>query len=282
MTRKAIVFTSSRAERGFSNRVRRKSENFRKGIVFTLMSVIIALSMFSLLTNYRLFVSELTFAKPQDTGIPQTFAYIGAHVQEIADVDVRVTFNASHTFVNFTDRAPRDVPYNDSLKAYRDFLIDKMNLSYVFDFNASVPANESAFEIGGMNAQYNYSNFTKHNISVVQRNGQAAFVKRYEIFVVPMASGCTANAITTVTEAAGDLSVFISSMTQTLQTSVARNSTSRYLLTFAGGCPGTVNITLGNISSAPNGYNASLRIDPTEKVRINTSIIAKTGELPKT
>lgn len=250
-----------------------------KGIVFTLMSVLIALSLFSLLTNYRLFVSELEAGTPQDIGIPQTFLYAGSHVQKITDMEVRVTFNKSHTFVNFTDKAPRDARYNDSLKAYRDFLVDKMNFSYTFDFNATVPVAEPAFEIKGMNAQYNYSNFTKHNISVLQREVNTNFLKSYEVFVGAINTACTPDKITTINENTGELNISIFAGTQISRRSVSRTLTSLYMVNFtpSATCPSNVNISVGKIA----GFNSSLRVDPKEKASINITLIAKTGELPK-
>lgn len=252
-----------------------------KGIVFTLMSVLIALSLFSLLANYRLFVSELALAKSEDIGIPQAFAYVGSHTQKIADVEMRVTFNTSHTFVNFTDKAFRDSPYNASLKAYRDFLVNHMNLSYVIDFNETVPVRESVFDIEGMNAEYNYSNFTKHNISVLQKQkGEALFVKRYEIFINPLNTACNVDKVVRLgPDTDGNLSIFLVGGSQTLTDSVSRTSATFYQFNFTptATCPGTVNVTVGRVFD----FNSSIRVDPREKVWVNTTVIAKTGELPK-
>lgn len=240
------------------------------------MSVLIAVSLVSLLTNYRVFASDLELATSEDIGIPQAFLYAGSHVQKLADVGVRVTANRTHTFVNFTDKAPRVQPYNVSFKAYRDFLADQMNLSYALDFNASVPANQSFFTITGMNAAYNYSDFAKNNISVLQKDTSANFITRYEVFVVPLTSGVSAANISTISETSGNMTLHISVLNRTFTSSVSRTGTSVYMINFTGSA-NTVNITVGRVF----GFNSSLRVDPVEKIWVNTTVMAKTKDIPK-
>ena len=196
----------------------------------------------------------------------------------MADMEVRTTYNKSHTLINFTDRAPRTFQYNTSLVAYKALMTDQMNLSYTIDFNTTIPFNQSAFEILGMNAQYNYSNFSKGNISILQREVNTNFVKAYEVRVAPLTDGVTVDQISTVTQNAdtGGLQIFISAGDSTVNTKVSRTAASVYAVRFTGST-NTVNITVGLVA----GYNSSLKIDPAEKSWINTTIIAQTNQLPK-
>lgn len=247
----------------------------KKAVVFTLMSVLIAASMFSLLTNYRLFVTELERETVTDVGISQTFLYAGSHIQEIADMETRTTFNETHTFVNFTDRGFRDSRYNNSLRAYRDFMENKMNLSYSLDFNDTIPTRDPAFNIRNMNAEYNYSNFTKHNISLLQKEGNATFIKRYELEIDAASSAVSVSDLVTVSETSGELNVFIDAAGQTVSSSVSRTDPSRYRVEFDS--DGTVNITVGQVYGV---HNSSFRAEMHEKAWVNSSVTAKTSRLP--